>query len=84
MTREVHERLGGFDPAYHPAYFEDVDLALRARAHGWRVVVHPGVTVVHHRGTGTPGRAAPASAQREILLRRWPEIRWLQPDDPSG
>ena len=30
VEREEHERLGGFDAAFYPAFYEDVDLALRA------------------------------------------------------
>lgn len=79
MRASVHEALGGFDPLYHPAYFEDVDLALRARSFGMRVVVEPAVRIVHLGGQGTPGDAPPASAQRDTLLERWPAVRWQQP-----
>ncbi|MEO6654431.1 MAG: glycosyltransferase family 2 protein [Ilumatobacteraceae bacterium] len=79
VTARMHERLGGFDPLYHPAYFEDVDLALRARSMGLRCVVEPAVRVVHLGGQGTPDRIRPASAQRDILLQRWPDLRWRQP-----
>lgn len=79
MRATTHEALGGFDPLYHPAYFEDVDLALRARSFGMRLVVDPATRVVHLGGQGTPGDAPPASAQRDILLERWPAIRWQQP-----
>ncbi|MEJ7800570.1 MAG: glycosyltransferase family 2 protein [Ilumatobacter sp.] len=79
MTARMHERLGGFDPLYHPAYFEDVDLALRARSMGLRCVVEPAVRVVHLGGQGTPDEIRPASTQRDILLDRWPDLRWRQP-----
>ena len=84
MRRDEHERIGGFDPAYHPAYFEDVDMALRARILGGAVVVHTASRIVHHRGTGTPDQAEPASAQRDILLETWPHVRWTQPIEPTG
>lgn len=79
VRRSTHDRLGGFDPLYHPAYFEDVDLALRARAAGLRCVVVPDVRVMHHGGAGVPGETPPASAQRALLRERWPEIAWTQP-----
>lgn len=78
IRRDDHERIGGFDPAYHPAYFEDVDLALRARRLGG-TRVHRDVAVVHHRGHGTPDAPPPATAQHARLLERHPEIRWRQP-----
>ncbi len=83
MRRDEHERIGGFDPAFHPAYFEDVDLALRARSLGGSCVVHGGASLIHHQGSGTPDVAEPATAQRDILLATWPSIRWQQPADPS-
>lgn len=79
MTARMHERLGGFDPLYHPAYFEDVDLALRARSMGLRCVVEPSVRVVHLGGQGTPDAIRPASTQRDILLDQWPDLPWRQP-----
>ena len=45
--------LGGFDQAYDPAYFEDVDLCLRLRAAGWTIVYEPSAVVVHHRSMST-------------------------------
>ena len=84
MTRLTHEQVGGFDATYHPAYFEDVDLALRVRRAGGRCVVVPSVQLVHHRGGGTPDEAAPASAQRDRLLERWPAVRWEQPPEPGA
>jgi GT2 family glycosyltransferase len=83
IRSDEHERLGGFDSAYHPAYFEDVDLALRARSLGGRCVVDRGVSVIHHQGSGTPDKAMPAEAQRATLLTKWPDVRWLQEPSPS-
>jgi N-acetylglucosaminyl-diphospho-decaprenol L-rhamnosyltransferase len=39
-------RIGGFDERYF-LYYEDVDLCMRLRAAGYRVVWEPGVPVVH-------------------------------------
>ncbi len=75
IRRDEHERLGGFDPAYHPAYFEDVDLAFRARRHGGRTVVHTGARLSHLSGGGTSETANPG-AQHAEFVRRHPDIRW--------
>ena len=75
IKRDEHERIGGFDAAYHPAYFEDVDLALRARRLGGRCVVVPASTVVHHRGGSTPD-AAIIDAQHAAFVARWPLVAW--------
>jgi GT2 family glycosyltransferase len=71
MRRDVHELVGGFDAAYHPAYFEDLDFALRTQRAGFRTVVVSDSKVVHHQGTSTQHRPAPALAQQAIFRRRW-------------
>jgi cellulose synthase/poly-beta-1,6-N-acetylglucosamine synthase-like glycosyltransferase len=53
VRRELFVELGGFDQAYDPAYFEDVDLCLRLRAAGWTIVYEPSAVVVHHRSMST-------------------------------
>ncbi len=79
-----HRALGGFDPAFHPAYFEDVDLAIRTRRAGRRVVVHPAARVVHASGTGTPDPPRPAFAQLAVLQAKWPDLATTQPTPPAG
>ncbi len=39
--------LGGFDPRFYPAYWEDVDLSFRARKLGWRVEFNEQAVVEH-------------------------------------
>lgn len=46
LRREALERLGGFDPAYF-MYGEDVDLCLRAKAAGYRIVAVPQARIWH-------------------------------------
>ncbi|MDX6646582.1 MAG: hypothetical protein QOK40_2309 [Miltoncostaeaceae bacterium] len=47
VRREAFAAVGGFDPAYAPAYFEDVDLCLCLAARGGRIVYEPRSVVVH-------------------------------------
>jgi len=86
IRRDEHERLGGFDPAFHPAYYEDVEFAIRASALGGGLAVATDVTVVHHQGMGTHAnsRTADTSAQRDVLLARVPRIRWTRPARPGA
>jgi GT2 family glycosyltransferase len=53
VRREAWDLAGGFDEAYYPAYFEDVDLCLTLRSHGFRTVYAPRARLVHHRGSST-------------------------------
>jgi len=79
LRRATYDRLGGFDPAYFPAYFEDADLAMRAAQQGLvtrLVVARP---VVHHHDDPTPAAQALAQASRRVFERRWARELTLQP-----
>lgn len=53
VGRELFERIGGFDPIFEPAYYEDVDLQLRVREQGGAVWFEPRARVMHHLGRST-------------------------------
>jgi GT2 family glycosyltransferase len=61
LSTAIWRRLGGFDVGYSH-FFEDIDLCLRARALGLRSVLVPEARI-RHRGGGTRGHAAPATAR---------------------
>ena len=62
---ELVRALGGFDEAFAPAYFEDVDLCVRIIGAGYRVVYDPAV-VVHHLEFGS---AATTEASMALMRR---------------
>jgi GT2 family glycosyltransferase len=86
VRREAFEAVDGFDPRYEPAYYEDVDLQLRLRSAGWRVVLEPTAVVVHVSGGSTVGAG---SVYREFLgersgarfIDRWREVLEQIDDD---
>jgi GT2 family glycosyltransferase len=45
------QQLGGFDRAYYPAYWEDIDISYRARKKGWQVLFESKAVVEHHHET---------------------------------
>jgi GT2 family glycosyltransferase len=57
MRTSTFSRLGGFDARYR-LYFEDVDLCTRLRLAGMRVVVDPGLRLLHdpRRRSRRPGK----------------------------
>ena len=63
VRREVFERVGGFDEAYAPASWEEVDLACAVRAAGLRSYVVGGLDVGHEWGI---------SARAPV----WQRVRW--------
>jgi O-antigen biosynthesis protein len=68
--------LGGFDPCYAPAYYEDTDLAFRLRAQGSKCYLQPLAEVVHFEGA-TNGTDLAAGIKQHQLTNRWRFVaRW--------
>lgn len=94
MRREMLNTLGGLDEDYFPAYYEEVDLCLRVRKAGYRVVYIPTAVLVHHesvsvgQGSSTLHRLFPRMRIRYLLknltlrqLAGWAlpfEYRWMR------
>jgi GT2 family glycosyltransferase len=57
LRRELIDDIGGFDPDLF-MYYEDLDLAWRARWRGWRFVYAPGAVVEHVCGGSSGGQSA--------------------------
>jgi GT2 family glycosyltransferase/glycosyltransferase involved in cell wall biosynthesis len=54
VRRELFESVGGFDPRYNPAYYEDADLCRRLASRGYETVVEPKAVVLHiERGSSS-------------------------------
>jgi len=52
LDRKKYLTIGGMDPIYKPAYWEDIDLSWRAREeHGWKILFEPKAQVYHHHET---------------------------------
>lgn len=66
LRRKLYEQIGGFDPGFHPAYLEDVDLCWRARTAGWRVVYAPQSALIHNERS----MAAVSSYEGMLLYHR--------------
>jgi GT2 family glycosyltransferase len=83
LRRSEFLDLGGFDPAFVPAYCEDVDLQLRLRRLGRDVVYEPRSRVVHIRFGSSgldEGVAARLVRRNTALIReRWPDILARRP-----
>jgi len=79
VPRTVWTELGGFDPQFAPAYYEDTDLAFRIRATGRRVVYQPLSALIHHEGVShgrdiTIGTKSYQTRNAELFLRRWKDV----------
>ena len=51
VRRDVFEKVGGFDPVFAPAWFEDVDLCAKILESGYRIRFVPAARASHVGGT---------------------------------
>ena len=65
------ERMGGFDEALAPAYYEDTDYCMRLRAAGYRVVYEPAAAIDHYEfgSEGKRGEMLHFSLRNRKLFR---------------
>ncbi|MBE9191767.1 glycosyltransferase family 2 protein [Gloeocapsopsis crepidinum LEGE 06123] len=49
IRKKIFKLVGGFDERFF-MYFEDVDLCLRVKEQGWKIIYAPQVSLVHIRG----------------------------------
>jgi GT2 family glycosyltransferase len=86
--RALFEKLGGLDPRYRPAYYEEVDYCLRVREAGWKVYYQPASVVIHLEGAtcGTDpssGQKRYQLVNRQKFVERWREALARQPENPN-
>lgn len=55
VDRKRYLQLGGFDPLYHPLYYEEIDLSYRALKRGWKVAYEP-ASIAYHKVQSTIAR----------------------------
>ena len=75
VRREAYLEVGGIDPAFAIA-FNDVDLCIRLRQAGWRIVLAAGAELCHResRSVGLP--TSPARRDLFVAEQKLMESRW--------
>ncbi len=79
VPSKVWRDVGGFDPAYSPAYCEDSDLAFRVRAAGLRTLYSPHSELIHHEGRShgrdtSTGIKSFQVANQKRFFARWRDV----------
>ncbi|MDT8870494.1 glycosyltransferase [Komagataeibacter rhaeticus] len=77
--RTVLERINGFDERFS-LEFNDIDLCLRIRNLGYRLVYNPDAVFTHAEKISR-GETIPPGEERALFLSRW--SRWLENDPAS-
>lgn len=85
--RALFEQLGGFDDAYSPGYYEDVDYCFRVRGAGRRVYYQPDTVAVHIEGAtaGTDpnrGMKRHMAVNQDRFRKRWQQLVAAGPSRP--
>ncbi len=75
VRREVFEKIGGFDESLAVSY-NDVDLCLRLREEGFRIVQNPEAILIHHQAAtrgyiDTEEKRKIWERELEIMRKRW-------------
>jgi GT2 family glycosyltransferase len=85
MRKAVFEEVGGLDAEHLPVAFNDVDLCLRLRQRGYRIVWTPHAQLYHEESSSrgfedTPEKHARFLAESASMRRRWGDALL---DDPA-
>lgn len=91
FDRKKFLEVGGFDELFHPFYYEDTDLGMRAWKRGWKVIYQP-ASIVYHEHRGTIGKTfSPAfiksTIEKNAALYCWKNLhdwRMLFPHFVTG
>lgn len=90
VRRAQFLELGGLDPGYFPAYFEDSDYAFKLLDQGYSTWLEPAAEVIHSHAESGDRRYAMylVQANRHRFVSRWAEVLTLMPPtvaagDPS-
>jgi GT2 family glycosyltransferase len=80
------DEVGGFDPLYGAAYFEDVDLCLSLAAHGYRTAYEPRSVVTHVHGWSEKENSNDVllDRNRSLFARRWSDLLLARPFGKPG
>ena len=84
MRAAVFSEVGGFDAAHLAVAFNDVDLCLKIRAAGYRIVWTPHARLVHHESKSrgaedTPEKRARFEAESRVMRERWEPVLRADP-----
>ena len=78
LRTETFRELGGFDERLAPAYCEDVDLCLRLRDRGLRIIYTPTAEIIHHLSATSSSvdpsyKLACVTRNRQHIVETWLE-----------
>ena len=88
VRRSTWDAVGGFDEAYFPGYYEDLDLCLSIKELGQHILYQPAARLMHHGG-GDAGsldldsKAFVSRRSRRYFMGKWEAQLRSQPAPPG-
>lgn len=76
IRREAFEAVGGLDAEHLAVTFNDVDLCLRLREQGWRILWTPFAELTHHESASRGSDLAPEHRARYVAEAAYMRARW--------
>ena len=87
VPAQLFAQLGGFDPRFAPAYYEDTDLAFAVRAAKRKVFYQPRSVVVHFEGATSGTDETTGEKRHQVVNRSTFAAKWsgaLASHRPNG
>ncbi len=85
--RTLFEQIGGFDPRFRPAYYEDTDYCFAVRQQDYRVYFQPESAIVHLEGVSSGTDLSRGIKQYQVVnqikfAEKWATVLARQPRRP--
>lgn len=77
IRKDIYLQVGGMDGNSLKVLFNDVDLCLKVRDNGYKIVWTPFVTLLHHGSISVKQMTSPAENARALKELHTMESRWL-------
>ena len=78
IKKTLFDKIGGFDTKYDPTCFEDTDISLNVRNHGYEIYYCPYLGIMHlpHQTTndGSPEHMKLNNEKQEYFLKKWQKM----------
>ena len=86
LRKEAFEQVGGFDEGFHPAYYEDLDLALALRSKGWHWLYDGRSSIRHQESASTTTHYKHWLFARNVerIRSKWGDVLAGQLPRPDG
>lgn len=78
IPHALFDDIGGFDPRYAPAYYEDTDLAFAVRQAGKKVYYEPASTVIHLEGISSGTDLYAGMKRYQLINQQTFAAKWAE------